>query len=340
MPKLSDFEIPQLCWQDLLKHAGSALSFVYVLIVVWIGISVFTPLFEINDDSGKTLRNYGLVFAAALSLPIALWRVRISNKKAAIAFEQLINSRFDRAASQLGAGRVIHRHKYINRSLVKWVEEVADIEARIGGLRTLQRIVHDNPAERIIVLQTICAYIEHNSSLQDSGHNSQSSTQKSALHSEYRADIRAAIDLLSQLDNPEYRRINDVGLHITNAFLQNCFFSCTKWCFIDFTGSDLRYSNLERNDFTGSFLFNVNFQHSNLKNVIFSQSVLRGADLRNTKGLTKEMLEEAYGVKSGFGETLLPAEFKDKFPDDWFVAEDSTVDSFELREAFRKHYYE
>lgn len=99
-----------------------------ILIVAATTAWVACPAWLSGGESGSTtLRNLGLMLAAAIGLPLAIWRSIVAERQTDAAYRQsdtamqmLLNDRFQKAAEMLGN---------------------ADVgSVRIGGIHTLTRI--------------------------------------------------------------------------------------------------------------------------------------------------------------------------------------------------------
>ena len=52
-------------------------------------------------DSSDEVRNFGLIAAAVIALPLAIWRSRVSERQAETAHQTLLDERFNRAVDWL-----------------------------------------------------------------------------------------------------------------------------------------------------------------------------------------------------------------------------------------------
>ena len=100
-----------------------------------------------GESASTTLRNMGLIVAAAIGLPLAIWRSVIAERQAdaarrqsEIAMQNLLNERFQKGAAMLGN---------------------VDIgSVRIGGVHALARLASEHPAEfHLPVMQLFSAFV-------------------------------------------------------------------------------------------------------------------------------------------------------------------------------------
>lgn len=147
--------------------------------VIWMK---FPEWLTSGESASTTLRNMGLIVAAAIGLPLAIWRSVIAERQAnaarrqsEIATQNQLNERFQKGAEMLGN---------------------ADIESvRIGGVHALARLASEHPVSfHLPVMQLFCAFVvdrtgqdanEQNSSIEsgEAGAN-----QTDAMLSEARDD--------------------------------------------------------------------------------------------------------------------------------------------------------
>lgn len=285
-------------------------------------------------DEGAEIRNVGLVLAALLGAPLVVWRSKIAYDQAQTAQERMITDRFSKAVDQLGSVRRVPRIQTATETDERsnWEEEQPNIEVRLGGLYTLQRIFEDSLSDHIRVVETVCAYVRRNSLRQEQG------TDEVEIRN-LDVDIQAATKILGERS---YERcvyeMNSLGaLDLSTATLQKSNLNSLKFPMVDLEKADLRYSTLRYTDFRQAWLGWVNFQFADFYKCCLRRAALRGADLRNTN-VTEEMLMSAHGVKSGFGKAHLPAKVKP--PTHWLAAQEAENDSETLRAAYFTHYRE
>ena len=117
------------------------------LILVAAAIFSWNWLHSDGDSNSATLRNIGLVIAATIALPLALWRSTIAGRQAGaaqrqseVAMQNLLNERFQKGAEMLG-------HPDIG-------------SVRIGGIHALARLASEHPdAFHLPVMQLFAAFV-------------------------------------------------------------------------------------------------------------------------------------------------------------------------------------
>lgn len=123
----------------------------WVLFVV-VASSMISVLFwdwlSAGESGSTAVRNVGLVIAAVIALPLAVWRSMVAERQADTARTQaetaergLLNERYQKGAEMLGS-------------------EVLSV--RLGGIYALQRLAEENPKQyHIQVMRLFCGFVRH-----------------------------------------------------------------------------------------------------------------------------------------------------------------------------------
>jgi len=285
-----------------------------------------------TSDKSAEVRNIGLVLATFFGVPLVIWRSKIAYDQTQTAQERMITDRFSKAVDQLGAVRRVPQIQVNDETGVKnnWEEEQPNIEVRLGGIYTLQRISEDSLSDHIRVVETLCAYVRLNTMrlvLREGDVESGRSD----------IDIQAAIKVLGERSYERcVHEINTrVSLNLASAVLIKSNLNSLSFPFVDFENADLRYTSVRYTDFRQAWLGRVNFQYSDFHNCCLDRASLRGADLSNTN-VTPEMLNSAHGVRSGYGKTELPTGMEP--PMHWLSAQEADKESEALRDAYFRAY--
>ena len=112
----------------LLAEAGMAPLAILTLAAV-IVVSVFFW------DETEDIRNVGLVVAAVIALPVAIWRSRVAEQQADTAHLDLLDGRFQHAVEMLGS-RFQHAVEMLGSSLPA---------IRVTGMNALRRLAAEYP---------------------------------------------------------------------------------------------------------------------------------------------------------------------------------------------------
>ena len=109
---------------------------------IWDWLSITESNGTANRESGSTtIRNLGLVIAAVVALPLAIWRSKIAERQALITQQDLLNGRYQTGAEMLGSDV---------------------LSVRLGGSFALDRLAEEYPEQyHLQVLQLFCAFVRH-----------------------------------------------------------------------------------------------------------------------------------------------------------------------------------
>lgn len=140
----------------------------------------------------------------------------------------------------------------------------------------------------------------------------------------FRARLSKARLAGARLNGAMLSRANLDGATLDNAIL---------------TGAYLRGAELNGASLVGSSLRNANLDESKVISTDLNACDMSGASLRSMDlslciNLVQMQIDQAYGIKQGFGKTILPEGLV--YPDHWFVAEDAEEDNSDLgAESYR-----
>ena len=225
---------------------------------------------ESRTDSGResrstTIRNLGIVAAALVALPLAVWRGKSADRQAGTAQADLLNKRYQESAAMLGS-------------------EV--LAVRLAGIYALERLAEEHAQEHHIeVMKLLCACLRHLSESWEpvpvaemgEGGGSLSGGRLGGWLAEQRADAQAALNAISNchgrqlelerkadfrldLRSTDFRGIvlpfvNLSGALLGSANLVDVYMVSWNLSDADLSGADLTDSNLRRTDLSGATLF-------------------------------------------------------------------------------------
>lgn len=279
-------------------------------------------------DQAEDIRNIGLVIAAIVALPIAIWRSRVAERQADIAQQSVLNERYQKSAEMLGSGV---------------------LSVRLGGIVALEHLALEHPAQyHVEVMRLLFAFIRQ--PIEDSqAHNVPTLDMRGS-----RQDVQAAVDAVracrSQNNAAEANLIRWIDLHgadlrqadLTNidlsvvpvtewsevasgpleapnlrivlshadlsrahlglAKMPRCLCDQTNFTAADLGGAELRgamflQANLRDASLAAADLTEASFLLSNLRGVSFRDTNLSGAgfveESPGEAGLTQRQLDEA-----------------------------------------------
>ena len=229
-----------------------------------------------GDESGSTtIRNLGLVIAAIVAFPLALWRSKVAERQAAAAQNQsetaqrvLLNERYQKCAEMLGRDT---------------------LPIRLGGLYALARLSEEHPEQyHIEVMRLFCAFARHpvgepveNVALTNGGiltggaqYNlgHEKAGEELAVESgeeddrppRVREDVQAIMDLLRR------RSEKHIALERKANFR------------LDLRAVNLRFGSLAKINMEGAFLMKANLSNAILSRASLVDADLSGADFEHT----------------------------------------------------------
>ena len=109
---------------------------------------------DFGGSENSTLRNLGLILAAAFGAPFIAWRSIVAQKQADTAEQGLITDRINKAVAALGADKEVN--------LKGGKRTKPNFEVRIGAIFALERIAQDSPRDHVRIMQILCAYVREN----------------------------------------------------------------------------------------------------------------------------------------------------------------------------------
>ena len=266
-----------------------------------------------RESPSTTIRNLGLVIAAAIALPLAVWRSKIAGRQASIAQQDLLNGRCQTGAEMLGS---------------------EFLSVRLGGSFALDRIADEHPEQyHFQVMELFCAFVRHPNGSADNAAapiEEEASTsaaqfdegyQEGALNGEQepriRQDVQAIMDLLHQRSDKRVALEEKSGFKpdLRGAYLRHAILARTRLDRAVFANADLSYSRLKgaslRNailrdtKLTGAKLSKANLCGATLAGADLSDAMFENTNLSGTRlsdpesgmtvhGLTQTQLDQAY----------------------------------------------
>ncbi|MFD2175716.1 pentapeptide repeat-containing protein [Rhodobacter lacus] len=142
----------------------------------------------------------------------------------------------------------------------------------------------------------------------------------------FRADLSEAKLSGANLFRVDFSEAKLSGADLSGADLSGANLSGADLRRADLSGADLSGADLRRADLSGADL-----KSADLANCIFAAMFVRSADFSFTN-LSTAQVKSIFGVKQGFGRTILPEGLKP--PKLWHVAQKAEEDTAELQQAF------
>ncbi len=220
---------------------------------------------NINSYFSISIRYFGIVAAvgAIIGYIIAIARNITANNQNKISEQTQITESIGQAITQIGEVNV----------------DKPNIEVRLGGLYSLQRIMQDSSRDEESLAKIFYAYVRENTKI-DKTEQAENTTPPP------REDVQAALDIINQFSKiwrQEGRKI------LSDSRLN---FSRTNFSGYSFTDMDFSHAILEGATLSNASLINIKFFKAKLMNADLSNAKLMKANLSNAD-LTRADLTSA-----------------------------------------------
>ena len=225
-----------------------------------------------EESVSTTIRNLGLLAAAMIGLPIAIWRSNVAERQAKTAQRGLLNERYQKGAEMLGSEL---------------------LAVRLGGIYALARLARERPGDyHLQIMSLLCAFVRH--------------SKKDRNNKEDKATLTAAEEELSTYPPPAIkfkrfnRRLQTLLLREDLRVVMEAIEGRSKACIalekkdnftLDFGASNLRGLSLRRNsnlsganftDLSGADFMDADLSAAVLLCVDLSDAQLQGVDFSNS----------------------------------------------------------
>ncbi len=279
-------------------------------IIVWVVLVlvasvVFSTMFwdwlSVGESNGTTIRksgseiirNLGLVIAAIVALPLAIWRSIVaehqataSQRQAETAQRGLLNERYQKGAEMLGS---------------------VMLPVRLGGIYALARLAREHPEEyHTQIMQLFCAFVRIPPDGEEKSTTTDGDQQVTGLREDVQAILtaigkRSEAQMTMEREEPDIMdfscanldgaNLNDADLSRTN--LCDVKLSCAMLFGANLSGAVLSGADLYHVDLPGADLSGAVLFDADLSGAILNNTTLTGTDLSGCKGLTQNQLDQA-----------------------------------------------
>jgi hypothetical protein len=188
--------------------------------------------------------------------------------------------------------------KQVTERFTKAIEQLGSQQAEVcmGGIYSLERIAIDSEKDHWTVMEILCSYIRHRSSIDGSRGNQKKIPE----------EIQAALTVIKRrkISYDPKRKILDLSYsYLKGANLRaEGFKSLILDVGSNLHGADFTGSNLEFSDFTGSNLVGACFSKANLNSAEFTRSNLSQVEFTNASTIdakfTDAILLKSKGLNS------------------------------------------
>ncbi len=282
--------------------------------------NVFIP-----PTSGSSSPNLGAgaLIAALLGAPFVIWGTYIKFQALGFQREGHITDRISKAVEQLGAEKTVKR---VDTRGLSVEETVPNIEVRIGGLLSIERIAqdsvkYDKGRDHVRMMEILCAYVRNNAPASGAVEMPREATRrikerasktettkylsdiftdrKTALDwseglPKQRADIQLALRIIGRRSVKQRRYESEWGQN-TSQFqeihAQETSNRREQQTYVIGYKPDLRDTNLQAADLSGLALSGIDFRNAHMQGANLTRAWLQGADLQNAQMQCAMLLE-------------------------------------------------
>ena len=268
------------------SNTARIVAWIMFVLIVAVVFSIMSWGWLNNGESGSTtIRNIGLVVAAMIGLPLAIWRSNVAERQVKTAQRGLLNERYQKGAEMLGS---------------------KVLAVRLGGIYALEALARENPGDYYRqIMHLLCAFVRHTDRKADevlaNPIGSGSATQVVEFDSgvdekgneiqlPVREDVQEVMTVFrlrskAQIEIDKSTRLNLRRAYLVGATLMD----------IDLVGATLKDANLTSANLWDANLTNAYLMDANLTNAILVGANLTGATL-NGANLTSANLVSCEGL--------------------------------------------
>ncbi len=176
---------------------------------------------------------------------------------------------------------VVTQEKQITERFSKGIEQLGNtnLSIRLGGIYSLERIAKDSPKDHVTVMDILSTFVQE---------TSPSSQEQEVIN----RDVQAVLYAIGQRKDSLEPKNLGFTLDFTNLRGANFFrgdFRRFGFKSSDMRNADLRQANCSEADFTEAKL-----SGSDLHGANFTKAIVKNADFRDVKGLTRTQIMSAY----------------------------------------------
>ena len=283
-------------WQwarPLVAEHGVALSVVPLILglvlagVFWDWLTITEPGTDPASESGSTtVRNLGIVLAALVALPLAIWRGQSADRQAKANQQQA-----DVALRQAETAQEDLRNKRYEESAEMLGSEV--LAVRLGGIYALQRLAEDHPREyHVEVMKLLCAFVRNPTRDSELDHSARAERETEPPESDpqprhrLREDVQVALNTIAACHGRQLS-IEAAGkfwldLHqadLKGAMLFDKNLAAPPWPKVKLPSTTDLVADQRGTDFYGAQLHDANLNRAQLVRAHFSRAELLRAHL-------------------------------------------------------------
>ncbi|WP_435988519.1 pentapeptide repeat-containing protein [Sulfitobacter sp. SH24] len=165
------------------RALGPVIAVLFIIVFALALFSTVSLLLNMVFNDGTATLGSGALMAAILGSPFLLWGTVLKHRTVSFQKEGHITDRINKATEQLGAEKTVKRLLSRSEKLIFTKHDYAcddkaepvfgevtcpNIEVRIGGILSLERIAQDSTTydggrDHVRIMEILCAYIRENS---------------------------------------------------------------------------------------------------------------------------------------------------------------------------------
>ena len=269
-------------WKNLtgLKKIYFILAIFATIMLAYSLYSVFPKFIQEIAEMRASLSDLSLAVFACLSGIGAVFGFYTSIIRTETAEQGLITDRINKAVEGLGKSNL---------------KDHPVVEVRLGALYALERIAQDSIRDHVQIMETLCAYVRHNSPIKDKVKKSKNdiNADKRDEASEpipLRVDIHAAITIIGRRESwtqgkKRIQKEKEQGYYIKLSYcdLHNASLSNAYLAGADLVGANLNGAHLTGADLKGAWLLCASLDGAFLEHSDMRETNLTGTNLNNAK---------------------------------------------------------
>lgn len=310
---------------SFLESRLGPITVVAIVLVVVLSITFWDWLTS-GESGSTTIRNLGLVVAALVAFPLAVWRSRVADRQASAAQRQVDATQQQLRTAQRQADAAQRQadtaqQNLLNERYQQGAEMLGSdvLAVRLGGIYALQRLAEEHPEQyHVQIMRLFCAFARHPT------WNETTEAEQKDFETKLRAkspqlypvpplreDVQAVMTAIGTRREPglalEIRARFKLDLHdadlcdvtVQNANLSGTNFTKASLSYAYLPGANLSGARFWGADFSDAILSDANLGSANLyrtslRRTELSGTMLSGPDGQHpVTGLTQAQLDEA-----------------------------------------------
>ena len=207
-----------------ITHAVPAWSWITILVVLMVTAVIVNWDWLSIESNGSTIRNIGLVAAAIIALPLAIWRSIVAERQAETAQRGLLNERYQKGADMLGSEK---------------------LTVRLGGIYALAWLAREYPGDyHTPIMSLFCVFVRPEARV--------------------REDVRAVMTAVGMRSSSqiETEKKEKYSLDLFGAHLEGFVLSSANLTRVRLGGANLSRANLLNTNLSGAVLDGANLSRA------------------------------------------------------------------------------